>query len=104
MVRRYIPLWFALAVCAFLLWQMPAVPKTEAAKTIPAAAPNSPDVVETQQIAPGGRTMMFINTTGLVEVVIFEESEEAQLVEFKAGKIPRTAKVFTTRQSTHVDI
>lgn len=95
MIRRYIPLLFAFVVCALLLSQLTTVRTSETAKKIEASS-SSANVVERQAIDPGGRTVMSVATTGLVEVVIFEEGDDgAQMEAFKAGQTPRTAKVFS---------
>jgi hypothetical protein len=100
MVLRLFPLLLAVVVSAFLLAQLAVAPvgdqEPAMAQTPAASAPvMTEDMVESRTIAPGERTVLMLQTTGVVDVVIFEETEAAEFEAFQAGQVPRTAKVFT---------
>ncbi len=53
------------------------------------------DTVQRRAVQPGERTVLDVSTTGLVEVVIYEHTGDAEeLGRLQSGQIPRTAKVF----------
>ncbi|MDR5676191.1 MAG: hypothetical protein QN128_07290, partial [Armatimonadota bacterium] len=57
------------------------------------------DVVQERRVRAGERTVLEVSTTGLVEVVVYEYAGDAgELEEFRAGRVPRTAKVFSRVQ------
>ncbi|MDR7392831.1 MAG: hypothetical protein QN182_12255, partial [Armatimonadota bacterium] len=57
------------------------------------------DVVQERRVRAGERTVLEVSTTGLVEVVVYEYTGDAgELEEFRAGRVPRTAKVFSRVQ------
>jgi len=85
---RYRPLALVLAGSGFVIAQLITA----------SASPGVGDIVQKRTIAPGERTVLTVNTSGVVEVVIFEHSrtDEPDLLRtFHAGQVPRTAKVFT---------
>lgn len=99
MVLRLLPLLLAIVVSAFLVAQLAVAPTGgEAPTTEQTPAISAPvmteDIVESRVIAPGERTVLMIGTTGVVDVVIWEETEPAEFTAFQAGETPRTAKVF----------
>ncbi|MCS7172478.1 MAG: hypothetical protein N0A24_03570 [Armatimonadetes bacterium] len=54
------------------------------------------DTVQERVVRPGERTVLEVHTQGLVEVVIYEHTGDAnELAQFRSGQIPRTARVFT---------
>lgn len=91
MLRRYIPLWVTSLITVFLVGHLFISPARVGNKEIQAK-----EIVEQRVISPGERTVLTLNTTGLAEVVIFEESDDGSSLEaLKAGQTPRTAKVFS---------
>lgn len=52
-------------------------------------------MIEERSVGPQERTVFKLTTTGLMEVVVFAETDDADLNAFKSGATPRTAKVFT---------
>ncbi len=57
------------------------------------------DVVHERPVQAGERTVLEVSTTGLVEVVVYEHAGDAEeLAQFQAGRVPRTAKVFSRVQ------
>lgn len=100
MVLRLLPLLLAIVVSAFLVAQMAVAPiggETPTTEQTPAiSAPvMTEDIVESRAIAPGERTVLTVRTTGVVDVVIWEETELAEYTAFQAGEVPRTARMFT---------
>jgi len=60
------------------------------------------DTVLKRVVRPGERTVVDVRTAGLVEVVIYEHlGNSEELAQFRAGQIPRTAKVFTHVKELH---
>ncbi|MDR5709593.1 MAG: hypothetical protein QN140_07190 [Armatimonadota bacterium] len=54
------------------------------------------DTVQERVVRPGERTVLEVRTEGLAEVVIYEHTGDAnELGQFRAGQVPRTARVFT---------
>lgn len=100
MVLRLLPLFLAIVVSAFLVGQLAVAPAGDEVPTMePTPAANGPvmteDIVESRTVAAGERTVLMLTTTGVVDVVILEETEPAEFEAFQAGQVPRTAKVFT---------
>ncbi|MCL6499817.1 MAG: hypothetical protein K6U07_07310 [Firmicutes bacterium] len=57
------------------------------------------DVVQERPVRAGERTVLEVSTTGLVEVVVYEHTGDAEeLAQLRAGQVPRTAKVFSRVQ------
>lgn len=98
-MRGYLPLVYAVLVSAFLLGSLlTGIPGREASAPPPVGVPSSEaEIVQTRAIAPGERTVLTVRTTGVAEVVIFEEDahDPSLLEEFRAGRVPRTARVFS---------
>ena len=55
------------------------------------------DAVLTRRVAAGGRVVLEVQTTGLVDVVIYEPTGDTQELQlFREGGVPRTAKEFSS--------
>lgn len=88
-----------LGVSGLLLAQLIAIGSlnpTPETMAFAGASAGSGEIVQKRTIAPGERTVLTVKTSGVVEVVIFEHTGEPELLgTFQAGRVPRTAKVFT---------
>jgi hypothetical protein len=96
-MSRWTALLVAVAVNGFLVGQMllgRTAARAPGAQDPPVVVRE--DAVLRRVVQAGERTVLEVSTTGLVEVVLYEHTGDAEeLSQFRAGGVPRTAKVFT---------
>ncbi len=94
---RWSAVVLAVVLNGFLVGQMLLV--RGSAVPVSAVEVREEETVLRRSVRAGERTVMEVSTTGLVEVVIYEhQGNSGELAEFQAGRVPRTAKVFSNLQ------
>ncbi|MCS7236240.1 MAG: hypothetical protein RMM30_09740 [Armatimonadota bacterium] len=95
-MHRWAGVLLALLMNGFLVGQMWVVRGAALSPGPAEAVVVREDEVHRRPVKAGERTVLEVSTTGLLEVVVYERTGDArELEEFRAGRVPRTAKVFS---------